>query len=1350
MCIGMPYFEQIKTLFITGWLIVCFQPAIAQPHLAFEHLTTQDGLPDVRIESIYQDRRGFLWFGTPTGLCRYDGTRLKTYRQDPNMSASQSPKSGWQMVEDTLGNMWVGAYHQLHRYDAEQDTFATFVTDTNVFALKPITSLYADRRGNLWVGSATQGLLRFDVSTKKSLPFSREFGQDIKPQTVRSILEDSFGNLWFSYPNGLWRFAWKDSSLRYFPLREDHERALQDGFIHALYEDRRKNLWVGTKNGLLHYDREYDRFVAYPLDGGTSAPSPAIYAICEAGDGSLWMGAPNRGVYILNPRSGLVAHYAANEADPLALQSNSIRTIYRDQQGDMWIGTLLTGVSHWSRNHKAFSSYTRDLTILRRIIQGKATGFHEMETGKIWVATDDHTELFAPVQQAFFKDWNMERAFQVARDPEGWLWVASWLGLNKIDASGKKMVEYRPDPTRPGSLPGRAVPTVLSDRQGTIWAGVWGKGLFRYDSSRDAFDPHPLTHPQVGVAIGLTINCMYEDQRNNLWIGGGNSLIKLGPDRRLDTFYMIPRCMMIHEDSQGMFWLGTIEGLYRLNPKNGNYTFWSEKEGLPHNHVSSILEDDRGNLWLGTNRGLSCFDPRSETFRNYDVSDGLPGDIFWPRASLKTPSGEFYFGLPEGVLRFHPDSIRDNPHIPPVVITHFQISNRPVPIRGSLADTLELPSPLEQQIPYAKEIRLRWWQNDISFEFAALNYFHPEKNQYKYRLENYDQDWIATDARRRSATYTNLAPGSYTFRVLGSNNDGVWNEAGASLTILISPPWWKTWWAYTLYGLFFLSGLWALRRYEIKRQRLRHALEMEQVKAEKLEEVNALKSRFFMHISHEFRTPLTLILGPVEELIKHRPHSDRPVLELIQRNSQRLLNLINQLLDLSKLEAGGMQIQASRHDLIPFLRQIFAFFSTTAETKKLRYTFHSDTGSVFGYFDWEKLEKIMINLLSNAFKFTPEGGTVSLTLKSAEDPVELIVADSGPGISAEHLPHIFDRFYQVDGVDTRAQEGTGIGLALVQELVRLHHGTIDVDSTPGAGTRFIVRLPIGKAHLQASEIAEEVPPQALNISMVGSLLQTQTWALPTVEAQEELPQLLIVEDNFDMRSYIRQSLEPHFRIVEAANGRLGLDFALEQVPDLILSDVMMPEMDGLELCRQVKADPRTSHIPVILLTAKADVENRIEGLTRGADVYLAKPFHREELLIHVQNLIELRRQLHARYRDPDALAPTEDPDIQMEDAFIRQLTGLIETHLSDETFRVPQICRAIGMSQAQVYRKIKALTGQSAGNFVRSIRLRKALHLLRTSSLNVSEVAYEVGFSDPAYFSRTFKEEFGMSPSEAR
>ncbi|MCZ6662298.1 MAG: ATP-binding protein [Actinobacteria bacterium] len=986
----------------------------------------------------------------------------------------------------------------------------------------------------------------------------------------------------------------------------------------------------------------------------------------------------------------------------------------------------------------------------------------------------------------------------IAEDRFGALWVGTdGGGLRRFDRETQTFITFRHDPGDPSSLSHDNIQAIHEDRQGTLWIGTLGGGLNKMSREEGTFlhyshvpgDTTSLSHDLVGGGA------IFEDRQGTLWIGTLGGLNRF--NRESDTFTLFldrqTNATTIYEDRLGRFWVGSEEsGLHLLDRETGASIAFTVEDGLQSNTVRAILEDDAGHLWLSTDIGLSQFDPETQTFRNFDVTDGLFSEFLWGSA-FRSRSGELFFGGLYGFISFYPNQIEIDETPPEVILTGLRIFNEPV--------RPGLDAPLKQPIWDAEEIVLEHDQHALTFDYVGFHYKDPAKNQYQYKLEGYDDEWIDVGSQR-SARYTELPHGAYVFRVKAANADGVWSDGSTSVRITIHPPWWGTTWAYLVYGLLFIAGVVAVdriqrrrlirkereramqrelqqaRRIEAMNRQLREHEQLLEDQNRKLLELDELKSRFFANISHEFRTPLTLILGPLKDLLDEAfgslREAQRAQLTLVQRNGRRLLRLINQLLDLSRLEAGHLTLRARQANLIPFIKATTQAFASMARRKQITLQVDVPQQEILLYFEPDKLEKILYNLLSNAFKFTPEQGAIVIRVEEGKSEtggfttsvasgscVEILVKDTGRGIPADALPFIFDRFHQVDASSTREQEGTGIGLALTKELVALHGGTIRVESTVGVGSTFFVRLPRGRAHLNDEDIVDaegsddilEPPGARHTLDAVDDILVSEE-RLYTGGGQgggippKDVPVILIVEDNDDVRGYLRSHLAADYRIVEAVDGVEGLEQARTLEPALVLSDVMMPRMDGYALCRAIKTDEKLNHIPVVLLTAKADDESKIEGLETGADDYLYKPFNAEELLVRVENLIEIRRQLRARFSEEVRLGPSEVVVSSQEAAFVEQVRAVVEAELSNSQLTMEQVAEAVGLGLRQLHRRLKAAAGLTPGGYVRMLRLARAAQLLAQETGNVSEVAYAVGFNDVDYFSRLFKQTHGVPPSQ--
>ena len=884
-----------------------------------------------------------------------------------------------------------------------------------------------------------------------------------------------------------------------------------------------------------------------------------------------------------------------------------------------------------------------------------------------------------------------------------------------------------------------------------------GSGIKSFDKKSGDFEHYYYYNPADANGISdYTAIKVFADSKDNIWIGHGSMATdKLNKRTGRFTHYKHDPhdstsissniVSSFYEDPKGNIWMGTSAGgLCYFDHQQEKFTTYTNKHGLPDNSLYSILNDNKNNLWLGTGNGLSRFDPVTKTFTNYDYKDGLQSNVFFAGerdrgAAFKGKDGTLYFGGNHGFNFFDPLKIKADSTIAPIVITQFKLFDKL--IKGANE---------------SKEIVLDYDENYFSFEFSSLSFYNPSKNQYAYKLEGFDKDWVYSGSRRY-AGYTYVDPGKYTFKVKGTNNDGVWNETGTYIIIKIRPPWWHTWWAYTGYALLAVGMLAGARRAIIQRERLKSNLKLEQlerekehVQLEKAQEVDKAKTAFFTNISHEFRTPLTLIKGPTQNLLEEFSNKPkvREQLEVVQHNADLLLKLINQFLDLAKLETGNLRIKNTEGDLTSFLDVIVNSFASAASYKGIDLIIKQPDIRCHARFDKDKLEVIVINLIGNALKFTPAHGQVGFSANieknssPGDDRLIITVSDNGIGIPADQQTKIFERFYQVDQGGAHTELGTGIGLALVKELTELMGGQVTLKSELTKGSEFRVVIP-----LQIIKVLEQIE----NLPHLEKTAAVPIDRFPMAAengAAPEKPKILVVEDNADLRKFIIVSLGDDYDFLEADNGKLGLEVALTEIPELIVSDLMMPEMDGLTMTAKIKKDFRTSHVPVIILTAKATEEDKLTGLNTGGDDYLTKPFNKSELVIKVRNAITSRVKIREKIR---LELLTEAPKLEAvseDEKFLVSVKEAILNRLADEQLSVESLAMEIGWSRAQFYRKITALTGKSVNDLIQGFRLQKAAQLLEQQWGSVSQVAYEVGFSNPSYFSKCFKEHYGVLPSE--
>ena len=1372
------------------------QSHIPDNKIHFDNITD---LPTSSIWCVLQDSKGFLWIGANDGLFRYDGRKYKLFRylsDDVNSIGADVVRA---IIEDKDGILWMGtAGGGLNEYHSAEENFTRYINDpdnSTSISSDIVFSICEDKSGVLWIGTNGEGLNMFDRQNGKFIRYKNdpEDPLSLSNNIIRSIYEDSRGNLWIgTMGGGLNKFdRIKKKFIRYTNNPHD-PTTISDNDINRICADNLGTVWISTLGGginkltykddnktpvFTHYKNNPDNPLSLNNDNNTTLLIDKNNVIWIG----TWGGGLNRTVSNLNNNFSLsFISYKHDPYDQFSLNINNVNCIYEDKTGLLMVTGWGGGLQVFNK-HKQFRLYRHEPTNPFSLSANGISSIYEDKTGTLWIGTwdaglnkfDRATNKFVaykndPGDPNSLSDNGVSAIYE---DRSGTLWIGTWNGgLNKFDRKTEKFLSYKHDPQNPKSISDDRIISIAEDQSGRLWIGTYYGGLNKVEKKSESFTNYKNIPGDPNSIGSNAISYFFLDKSGTFWIGTyGGGLVSLEPNEDKFLHYNFsndPKKIFpseitsLYEDKSEILWFGTGgQGLFKFNRANGKVKIYTIEDGSLSNYITGILEDHSGNLWLSSDKGLSKFNPTTEYFRHYDVEDGLQGNEFEELAYCKSITGELIFGGKNGFNIFYPDSIKDNTHIPPVFITDFYLFNKPVPIGyDSLSDRIILSKSLIE----CEEIELNFDDKVFSFEFAALDFHAPNKNKYAYIMEGFDKDWTYIDANYRQVTYTNLDPGEYIFRVRGSNNDGIWNEAGTSIKIIILPPWWQTSWAYLIYILLIGSIIYFAWKAQLKRIRTKHEYEMSRFEAQKLHEVDEVKSRFFTNISHEFRTPLTLILGPVKQMIeKLNEGRMKDDLGMVHRNANKLLELVNQLLDISKLESGNIKLQTVPRNIIPLLKALVLSFTSYAERKMITLKLNSFEDELIVYIDKDKIEKIITNILSNAFKFTPDGGTIVVTVKTDERNLNIIISDTGVGIPKEKISKIFDRFYQVDGSHTREQEGTGIGLSLTKELVELHKGKIEVKSEEGKGTTFTVSIPLGKEHLDVQEIieiekvAEGEPRQGREKAApeYGEEFEKKIEHKVDIEffGKESLPLLLIVEDNLDVRNYIKDNLKRKYRILEAVDGEDGWNKAVESAeggPDLIVSDVMMPKMDGFKFCEKLKTDERTSHIPVILLTAKAAKEDKLEGYETGADEYIMKPFEPDELKARIKNLIEQRKRLHEHFRKQGLAGADQQKITSVDKKFLQKCLDVIKKHLSDSLFSVEMLAEELAMSRSVLQRKIQSLTGESPGELIRQIRLNKAVELIKHRFGNLSEIALEVGYNNPAHFSEAFKKHFGTTPSQ--
>lgn len=1353
---------------VTGW----------SQNIAFERITTREGLSQNDVNAIYQDRNGFLWIGTNDGLNRYDGYTFKTYQVDRKVKNSINSNLIFKIAEDNDGNIWMGTSDEgVCRFDVKTDKFYTIKNtpeNSGLLSSNHILQLLPLKSGAVWVGT-NQGIdiLNLKNGVLSVQKINPENTPEIRTSNISVMKEDLYGRVWVGTRNGILIFSEnrllkrlktvpgnsyvKDLFLAdnevmvlygngVFQLKIDWEtletlsyKKISNASANTILRSSRGDVFIGSNAGLYYLEREQpnrDEFkpeVLYTSNlEPTSLSKNRINCLFEDKSGIIWIGTFGGGLNKYNPKQKKFRHFKRSRL-PGSLSNNKIRAIYEDRQKNIWIGTEGGGINFLPAGNNNFESGFINVNVNTSSNQNYAYSIIDINnSGKPKI-------LIGAGYPSVINMFTVEN-----KTPK------------EIDKGIFRGVLNSPF-------------TLLKDRNNNIWLGTYGlNGLYKYYT--DSTGEHLLNIKAGSSRTDLssnTIRSLFEDNRGNIWLGTDNGLNLLVPEQQnqehpkfkvFNTHGDDPHCISndyilpIFQSSDSTLWIGTMGGglnklLYNDNPDSIKFETIDIYDGLPNNVIKAILEDDYGFLWLSSNKGLTRYNPEDKLVVNYDISDGLQDNEFGELAACKLSDGKMIFGGVNGINTFYPKDILSDMSTPKLVFTEFHILNQKI----SAGQKINGRVVLENGINYTKRIKLKYSENSFAIYFSSLHFSAPGKNMYKYKLEGFDKEWIRKDASDRIAKYTNIRPGRYTFKVLASNNDGIWTDDPRFLQIIITPPWYLSTVAWLIYVVLFLISLWFFQRYSLIRIKQKNELLMEHFEKEKVQELSQMKLRFFTNISHEFRTPLTLIIGPLEKLIQQgHSLSEKKIAEsyaIMHRNASILLRLINQLVDFRKFEQGKMKLYASESNIITFLNEVFLSFAELAENKNITYNFNTSRDDIKIWFDDDKLERIMYNLLSNAFKFTPQNGQIDLIVDEDDYDVIIQVSDNGVGIPVENQKHIFERFYQAEKIKNRKVGSTGIGLSFIKGLVEMHKGEITFESEENVGTTFTVRLKKGDAHLQEDQL-KDVNPEMAKETQNFNFLEPVSVDDSGEETNKLKYTVLIVEDNFELRKFIKDSLSVTYNIYEAENGKEGLEKISAINPDVIVSDIMMPVMNGFKLCEEIKSNESISHIPVVLLTAKSTAENRIKGYKLGADGYLAKPFNMEVLEARVQNLIQSREKLRQILRTTFNVEPSEVTTTSMDEKFLKKIMRIIEENIPNSEFTVEKLASDYGMSQIVLNKKLKGLTGQTAKAFIRTIRLKRAAQLFATGKYSVTDVTYEVGFSDLKYFRTCFKDEFGASPSE--
>ena len=1330
--------------------------------IKFTNLSTKDGMSSNSINGVVKDKYGLIWIATRDGLNRYDGKGFKVYR------LGGAPKTGFGskeinvIHEDPTGKLWVGTMGGgLYAYDRQLDTFRNFNDNrTKKLVNGYITSLYSDHRGLLWVGTMW-GLYQIGLKNDSltQLPMGNKPGM-INYPGVTAICSDNSDQVWIGTFGGLFR---SDRSHQHFTAFRHHledKDGLPSDSVYSMTVDKRGQLWVGTVNGLAKLLPDGQHFITYRYDyrNEHSLCGNLIHAIASDST-TVWV-ATEGGLNTVDIRTGLINRFQHDVRNPYSISSKSIYSVYIDPNGIYWIGTYENGINKYDKNLTLFNAVKDSRFDPQGLSWPVVSSFAERKDGDIYVGCDGGGIALFHVKTGLLSRIELKSSEKITSgglsvlclliDHNQNLWIGTYQhGLFKYNTNTGAYKQYL---IHGGSYGGNEnnIFSLKEDGQGRIWIGTNGAGVAIMDPNTEKVTrmvPFPRSKDEIKLPVNGYIRDFQQDQDGCMWIASyGAGITRYHPQSgKFDTYnpqttsYPFDHILSMLIDPETNVWVGTGgDGLFKIDGHTNKITAYTANNGLPNGVIHKIVQGKDGKLWLSTNHGLCVLNPKTGQIVDYTQYNGLQSDTFYDGAGLVSTDGTIYFGGIDGFNYFKLGDIRKNNNVPIIMLNRLTINNEAAKpgYNGTLNEAIEVAK--TAKIPY---------KESFSISFIALNYTLPHQNRYRYILMGFDKKWVDA-GNNTTAYYTNLDPGTYTFMVKACNNDGKWNDQPASIKIIIPPPFWRTGYAYIFYFLLFISSLWLIRRNGIRKVTLQMEADQERKAAESRHELDLMKIKFLTNLSHEFRTPVSLIVAPADKLLaNHHDPESLGQLKVIKRNARRLLNLVNQLLDFRKIEDHELHLNLSDGDIVQFVRDITDSFRDLADAKSIHFSMVSNLEAIYCLFDHDKIERTLFNLLSNAFKFTPPSGQVVVTFSGLYRPSEhcyeivIAVKDNGVGMNEESAAKVFDRFYQANNPSSVLNQGSGIGLSIAKEFVNMHGGDISVQSEVGAGTTFTISLSL---EATAEKDSEEYP-----INGQDHVLISPTMAIAGVNSSE-LPHVLIIEDNDELRNYLVDTLGTNYKISAAIDGRDGWHKALSTHPDLIVSDISMPYMDGVQLSKKLKADKRTAHIPVILLTAHARQEDQLIGLGSGANDYVTKPFNFDILNIKIKNLLSLNKKLKETYQKQVKVVAEEGAVESSVEKFIKEVVVYVEQNIHDPRFSIEDISHHFSMSRGSFYNKVIEYTGQPPVEFIRNLKLEKAAVLLKKTDNTIADIAYQTGFPTPHYFSKSFKAKYGVLPSEYR
>ena len=1353
----------------------------------YQFRSIQETTSQRAISAITQDENGFIWVGTNgAGLFRYDGVNYFGYEYNPKKIGSVNSNLIYSTFIDSNNNLWVGTDEGLCLYNRDLDNF-TKINIEDVIAKgsnEPVSvkTIVQDDRGNLIMGTFGFGLFKINLKTLKVSTIESKLFESANFQ-IKFSAKNKLGIIYLGTNAGLFELDLKGNVKQVY--KDKFKKQPLNDELESLVIDKYGYIWLGTtSNGLIKVKPETDnyQFENYEIT------NKKILSIVESSLGYIICGTENDGLLIVDYKGQVVQQYLHSKYNNFSIKSNSVWSLYEDKEKRLWLGYYNKGLGVFDKPNNKFYAVESLINNENSLQTSSVTGVFVGKSGKILITTEGgaldiyntNDKSFIHVNkksQSFYSGLDAYDIQTIFIDSKHNIWLGSWeSGIYFLKNGTTKFVNYNTSNTK--ELKSNRIFTFSEDSKGRIWIGSFIKGLHYYDYHSNKFvhcDSKPFTDSGLDIAY---VRKVFVDSDDIVWVGtilglyqvssSKNSSFKVTSMRdqmfkNMTKHKSIQTIISIYESNDKTIWIGTDGGgLFSFNKKNNQFSNYNEFPGFTEKSVRAIISDNNGSLWISGGTGLTKLDFKNKTSTNFNKADGLLSNEFNNNAVFKDGNGDLYFGSYDGLNYFNPTEIKKTEKAPKLYFSDFKLFNKSIKPN-------EESSPLSKVISQTLEIVLDHTQSVFTIEYVGINYNLSKKNQYAYFLDGFEKEWNYV-GDNKAATYTNLAPGDYIFKVKASNADGTWNNVPLTLKIKILPPWYKTYWAYLLYILLLIFITKYLNSIYQNRFKTKQAVILEKEKTNQLEKLNNKKLQFFTNISHEFRTPLTLIINPLEDILrtKNLPPEIYTKLKTIHKSSDRLSRLINELMDFNKLQFNKIILQVNKIEVVGFTKEIISYFDEEAVSRNITINFEPSVKELNDWLDPKMLEKIIYNIISNAFKFTPDGGIITVSIDelnsenlllidgSSVPSFAITIKDTGSGIIKKDLKRIFDRFYQVNNLNKVYYGSTGIGLEVVKEFVELHKGKIEVESQVGEGTKFTVKFPLGKSFYSKKEIIEETYKLEKNKNKLlfeANKIKANDDDFDNESTKEKVVEviknytILIVEDNSELRNYLKQELSKIYKIIIAENGKKGYELAIQKLPDLIITDVIMPVMDGLELCKNIKGNIKTSHIPLLMLSAKAMVKDRLEGIDSGADIYLSKPFELDILKSSLAQLITSRQIMFNKFYT-GITKQGKDNTTSLDTEFIQKILHFITENLSDAQLSVELLSSKMFLSRSQLYRKIKTLTGVSVNEFIRNVRLEKAKQLIEQGNNNMNEISYKVGFTSPSYFTKCYKNKYGHLPTQ--